>query len=322
MAQSYQYQAFCSRACSSGLRLAIPPSTSVMRPLHAVPGRHWSGPFHCPRARSTSLSMSVRSVMMPSTPRSRRAFISIGSSIVHTCTWTPAACARRTSPRETTSSATAAVGHLQRHRPPAGEPPGQPGAGGEHEGDHLERVGRGGDPASRAPAERVHPAAGERPDQHPVPRLALLDEPRERLDRALGLEVDVEPRAGEGVEELGQGRHPLAPADQRLLHLGVRRVRDAAGAVGHPVQDGVVEGQQHPVAGDVDVGLEVGVAQLDRVGERRERVLEALDLRVVGAAAVGEGQRASGVEVGRSSRVRWFHARSMGVSGTVGGWRA
>ena len=42
--------------------------------------------------------------MMPSTPRSRRVFISIGSSIVHTCTWTPAARARRTSPVDVTSN--------------------------------------------------------------------------------------------------------------------------------------------------------------------------------------------------------------------------
>jgi hypothetical protein len=64
-----------------------------------------------------------------------------------------------------------------------------------------------------------------------------------------------------------------------------------------------VEGQQHPVTGDVHVGLEVGVAQLDGVLEGRQGVLQALDLGVVGTAAVREGQHQPGtgrgqVEVG------------------------
>ena len=64
--------------------------------------------------------------------------------------------------------------------------------------------------------------------------------------------------------------------------------------VGDPVEHGVVEGEQHAVAGDVDVGLEVAVAEGDRVLERRQGVLEPLDLGVVGAAAVGEGQHRPG----------------------------
>ena len=64
---------------------------------------------------------------------------------------------------------------------------------------------------------------------------------------------------------------------------------DLAGGVGDPVQDLVVEGQQDPVGGEVHVGLEVAVAQLDGVLEGRQGVLQPLDLGVVGPAAVGEG---------------------------------
>ena len=50
----------------------------------------------CSRRRSTSRSTAGRSVMSPSTPRSSSRSISAGSSIVHTCTWMPRACARST----------------------------------------------------------------------------------------------------------------------------------------------------------------------------------------------------------------------------------
>ena len=39
-------------------------------------------------------------------------------------------------------------------------------------------------------------------------------------------------------------------------------------AVGDPVEDRVVEGEQDAVAGHVDVGLEVAVAEVDGVPER------------------------------------------------------
>ena len=134
-------------------------------------------------------------------------------------------------------------------------------------------------------------------------------------DRAVGLEVDVEARPRELVEELGQRRHLLAAADQRLAHLVEREIRDRALEVGDPVEHGVVEGQQHAVLGHVHVGLEVVVAERDRVLERRQGVLEPLDLRVVGATPVGESEHAARVaghfvEVGEPGHRR-RHASSM-----------
>ena len=130
----------------------------------------------------------------------------------------------------------------------------------------------------------------ERADQHP----ALIGSGREEVHqgghRRLGLEVDVEPGVGEGVEQLGQRRHCLGAADQGARDLGVAELGDRAAQVGDPVEHGVVEGEQHTVAGGVDVRLEVAITQGDRVPERRHGVLEARDVGVMGAAAVRKGQ--------------------------------
>ena len=60
--------------------------------------------YQVPRDSSTPLSTVGRSVMIPSTPRSSRRCISAGSSMVHTCTWTPRACAASTKRRVTIST--------------------------------------------------------------------------------------------------------------------------------------------------------------------------------------------------------------------------
>jgi hypothetical protein len=57
--------------------------------------------------------------------------------------------------------------------------------------------------------------------------------------------------------------------------------------VGHPVEHGVVEGQQHAVTTRVHVGLEVVVASFTGVPERVERVLQAHQLGMHRSAAMG-----------------------------------
>ena len=79
--------------------------------------------------------------------------------------------------------------------------------------------------------------------------------------------------------------------------------------VGDPVERLVVEGEQHAVTGGVDVGLEVAVAERDGVPEGVQRVLDAGDLRVQGAAAVGHRDHRArlvehGVEVGEPGHGR------------------
>ncbi len=62
--------------------------------------------------------------------------------------------------------------------------------------------------------------------------------------------------------------------------------------IGDPIEDVVVEGEQHAVGRHVHVGLDVAVAEADRALERRHRVLGPL----ARAAAVGERDRTRMVE--------------------------
>ena len=101
-----------------------------------------------------------------------------------------------------------------------------------------------------------------------------------------------------------QGGDLLPVADHGGRHVHVPKVLDPAGARRDPVQGGVVEGEQHPVPGGVHVGLEVPVAEVDRVLERGEGVLQSLEVGVERAAAVREGEhRARLLQPGVQERV-------------------
>ncbi len=71
-------------------------------------------------------------------------------------------------------------------------------------------------------------------------------------------------------------------------------IRDRAAEAGDPLQVDVVEGDQHTVSGEVDVGLEIADAELVGVAERGQGVLR----RRLVAAAVGEHVGAGEIEVG------------------------
>ncbi len=161
---------------------------------------------------------------------------------------------------------------------------------------HLQRVpgaraGRSGEPPGREPAQPHADRAVRRRDRTARPgggtrrsRRSENDPTQTRScapvrstssasagDGGLGLEVDVEPRPREVLEQLGHRGDRLPAADQRA-RPGRRTPRSAIVPVraGDPVQGGVVEGEQHPVAGRVHVGLEVAVAEAaPRAGRRR-----------------------------------------------------
>ena len=70
-----------------------------------------------------------------------------------------------------------------------------------------------------------------------------------------------------------------------------------------------MEGERHPVGGDVHVGLEVGVAEFDGVSEGAQGVLGMHP----GAAAVGEGQWPGVIEEGMAAHRG--HANAAGPGG-------
>ena len=98
----------------------------------------------------------------------------------------------------------------------------------------------------------------------------------------------VRPSAQQVLEQ----RNRLTTVDLGGPYDGPRQILDHPVAVGDPIEHVVVEGEQHAVGGDVDVGLDVAVAERDRVLERRHRVLGDL----ARSASVRERDRSGPVE--------------------------
>ena len=200
----------------------------------------------------------MRSVMMPSTPRSSNSCIAAGSSIVQTCTCMPSRCACRTNRLSTTRTLAYRSGTWTAATP--GTKPASPRPCREPSRSaatsrcaHRGRLARPAHPARPADA----PVA-ERGEQHPVARARLPDRLDGRVDRRVGLHVHVHPALRPGVEDVGQaGHHPVALAADRG-QVGPGQVLDPAGPPEQPVERVVVEDHRHPVAGRVHVGLEVG----------------------------------------------------------------
>ena len=80
---------FATMTVTDNLTLGAFPRLTGSRPRGDDSRRSHRGLAHrhSSRATSTSFSTCGRSVMIPSTPRSSSRVISVGSSIVHTCTW-------------------------------------------------------------------------------------------------------------------------------------------------------------------------------------------------------------------------------------------
>ena len=76
------------------------------------------------------------------------------------------------------------------------------------------------------------------------------------------------------------------------LHVVDIECGNRARAIGDPVQPVVVKRDQHTVARDVGVGLEVPVPERDGDLKRHERVLG----RIAGPATVGERDRTGVIE--------------------------
>tara|TARA_B100000929_G_scaffold277706_1_gene253337 strand:+ start:180 stop:446 length:267 start_codon:yes stop_codon:yes gene_type:complete len=69
------------------------------------------------------------------------------------------------------------------------------------------------------------------------------------------LGVDVDPSFWELLEELRQQRDGLSPGDPRTRNLAPRKVGNLARTVGDPVKSVVVEGENRPVPGGMNVRL-------------------------------------------------------------------
>ena len=167
------------------------------------------------------------SVTMPSAPRSSSRCISAASSRDHewnhTCTCLPRSWARRTSPgvtRVIVRPAQAVEGRDLEHRCGGVEHPAQRRRGEpQQRRPHLARGGR--DARAEGGAGGPQAAFRERPDADPFGGAVPQHLPDRRLDRRVRLDVDVDARVGELLEQLGQQRDGLRTAHPRLAHCVV-----------------------------------------------------------------------------------------------------
>jgi hypothetical protein len=99
------------------------------------------------------------------------------------------------------------------------------------------------------------------------------------------------------LEQLVQPRDRLVTVDPRLADLGPGQVGDRAAAIRDAVQPVVVERDHDAVAGRVQVGLQVPVAEVDGVLEGVQGVLVPDVVRVLRAAPMRHRDRSVVVEV-------------------------
>src|SRR4051794_2003095 len=160
--------------------------------------------------------------------------------------------------------------------------------------DHAAAGGHRSGAASREPTPEVpQDALVERSDTHAVMPLGADDELDHGLDGPGRLQVDVETGSREGLEQVDEARDRLAATDEHRAYVGVRQIAQPLRRTGHPLQHGIVEGDQLSVVGRVHVGLQVAVAEGRRVLEGEHGVLETGYVRMAGSAAVGEGEDAA-----------------------------
>ncbi len=138
----------------------------------------------------------------------------------------------------------------------------------------------------------IDPPVREGPDADPLCGARPVDGLDQRLDRGVGLRVDVHPDVGPGPEQVLEHRYLASAVDTRPPDLVPGEVADRSRAIRDPIEPGIVEGDQHTVCGDVHVGLEVAIAEPHRCVERGHRVLGCVE----GAATVRERDRAGMVE--------------------------
>ncbi len=196
--------------------------------------------------------------MIPSTPRSRRRRIATGSSTVQTCTWRSARWAARTRamsvsviPRTRSGTWTQPTGQARTQTRRRLQP--EPG--------HLTRAHGGAEAGPERGSQPAQAGVGERADAHAVGRARPADDLDEGVDRAIVLRVDVDLSLREAAQQVFQQGDGLSAVDPGFADHREGELGDRAGAVGHPVEVVVVEGEEDPVCRHVDVGLEVAVPE-------------------------------------------------------------
>jgi hypothetical protein len=115
------------------------------------------------------------------------------------------------------------------------------------------------------------------------------------------LGIDVDAGLGELIEQLRQEWDRLGARHPGLADLIPREVGDPTRPVGETVEGVVVEGDHGTIGCEVDVGLQVPVAQPDGMSEGGKGILGPGP----GTTPVGEGKDPGMVEEGVQPGRRW-----------------
>lgn len=179
--------------------------------------------------------------------------------------------------------------HLRGDDPP--DRPSEPEAAGQQTQDAA-RPGTDGEGVTHQPPHPADPPVAERTDQDAIDRRRAQDDIGHWFRGGITLRIEVHVGVGECLEQILEPHDLLGSRDPGDAHLVPRHLGDLPLPVGDPVQTAVVEGDDHTVAGDVNIGLDVGVAEIDGMPKGPFGVLGVH----LGAPAVGECDGAAVVQ--------------------------
>ncbi len=241
-----------------------------------------------PTSSRTDLRISGWSVMIPSTPSWSADRISRSLLTVHTCTWMPALCARLTI-------------HGRRRRNPA-TPYGswRTWKGIRIRGNHpnakkaTASTGVAEYQTSAVPkclSSHSHPPKRKGGKTHSSTAAILTNKAPDQPRGSHVLHIDVEAHVGERGQRGVQSRNHLWNAAQ-VRQVGIRGSRYGDIAAEDATSVSIMKQDDLPVCRSPDVGLYVRVAQAARCLDRREAVLQGLEMRTsVGHRNEGAGRR-------------------------------
>jgi len=146
----------------------------------------------------------------------------------------------------------------------------------------------------------IDPAITERADHHPGNRVGSQDDVGEWPHRGVVFRVEIDMGIGKCLEKFFETHDRFGAVDASETHVGPGKLRDGPARVGDSIESVVVECDGHAVAGDVDIGLDVGESQVEGMAKRLFGVLRMR----ARPAPVSERDRTTNVEI----RVNTRHA--------------
>jgi hypothetical protein len=104
---------------------------------------------------------------------------------------------------------------------------------------------------------------------HSVERIRLSEEVDQRLDARIGFRVDIEHGIWQFFEEIFQERYRFDSRDPDFLQFGNCHLGNVSIDSTRSQQLRIVKGDENPIFGDLNIGLEISVAEITGCFESR-----------------------------------------------------